>query len=153
MPILKHIFTKRNKKIAGHPKKKDDSFVKKPAPPKEFTKEALSESKSKKKSGASVIKSDQAHVAHDVIVRPHISEKSVSKNTEGKYVFEIYSGVSKKDVTSAIEDLYGVKVEKVNRISVKPKNKRYRRDVGSKPRHDKAVVTLKEGHGIEVLPQ
>ena len=64
MPILKHIFTKRNKKIAGHPKKKDDSFVKKPAPPKEFIKEASSESKSKKKSGASVIKSDQAHKTH-----------------------------------------------------------------------------------------
>ena len=153
MPILKHIFTKRNKKTAGRLKKRDDNFVKKPISPKEFAKETSSESKLKRKSGASVIKSDKAHVAHNVIVRPHISEKSVSKNTEGKYVFEIYSGVSKKDITSAIEDLYGVKVEKVNRVSVKPKNKRYRKNVGSKTRHDKAVVTLKEGHGIEVLPQ
>ncbi|MEX2145138.1 MAG: 50S ribosomal protein L23 [Candidatus Spechtbacterales bacterium] len=87
------------------------------------------------------------------MLRPHISEKSVKHNDEGKYVFEVYKGVNKKQIAAAIESVYKVKVESVNRIKMPPKPKRHLRHQNLKFRHDKAVVTLAKGQEIEVLPQ
>lgn len=152
MPILSHIFKKVRKKGTQVQKIKDKSVDSRAQ--KSVVKKDIKEQKpSKKKTASSAIKTEVAHAAHGVVVRPHISEKSVSKNSEGKYVFEIYKGVSKKQVADAIESLYGVRVEKVNKISVKPKNKKYRGSVGKQRRYNKAIVTLKKGQGIEVLPQ
>jgi large subunit ribosomal protein L23 len=96
---------------------------------------------------------ESAHSAYGVVVRPHISEKSVEHNSEGKYVFEVASNVSKKQIKDAIEVMYGVKVESVNKIKVPAKKTRYRMQTGTKSRSNKAVVTLKKGQEIEVLPQ
>lgn len=163
MPILGHIFQKKDKKgfkKISHPRAKfKDGSVKKdfkPALQGAPVKKSVNTKKTQKnlrKLSASVMKSEQAHFAHNVIVKPHISEKSVSKNNEGKYVFEIHKGVSKQQIAKAIEILYDVKVEKVNRISVPRKSKMYKRIKGKQSRYDKAVVTLKKGQEIEVLPQ
>lgn len=181
MPILGHIFQKKDKKgfkkvsqlggkIRGGSVKKDfkptsqEAAVKKSASttqsgsmrqalPDKVAGQAKKAQKKPKKRGASVIKFEQAHFAHGIVIRPHISEKSVSKNNQGKYVFEIHRKVSKPQITRAIETLYGVKVEKVNKISVFSKSKKYRRIQGKQSRHNKAVVTLKKGQEIEVLPQ
>lgn len=96
---------------------------------------------------------ESAYSAYGIIVRPHISEKSVSGSDKAKYVFEIIPGANKKQIQSAIEVMYGVKVENVNKIKVPTKKTRYRAQSGSKARYDKAVVTLKKGQEIEVLPQ
>ena len=138
MPILGHIFQKKDKKgfkktsqprgkIGGGPVKKDfkpairATAVKKSVstPPQSGgERQAKKPQKNLKKRGASVMKSEQAHFAHKVVVKPHISEKSVSENNQGKYVFEIYRGVSKQQIIKAIETLYGVKVEKIGRAHV-----------------------------------
>lgn len=163
MPILGHIFKKKDKKgmkkIIQPKGRIRDELVRKDfrsTPQNVAVKKSTSIKKPQKKlrkKSASVIKLEQAHFVHGIIIKPHISEKSVSKNTYGKYVFEIHRGVSKQQITEAIETLYGVKVEKVNKISVPPKNKRYMRIQGKQSRHNKAVVTLKRGQEIEVLPQ
>lgn len=106
-----------------------------------------------KKAASSAIKMESAHSAYGVVVRPHVSEKSVERNHEGKYVFEVASSVSKKQIKDAIEVMYGVKVESVNKIKVPAKKTRYRMQTGTKFRYNKAVVTLKKGQEIEVLPQ
>jgi len=100
------------------------------------------------------MKAERAHGAYRVLVRPHISEKSVAQNEMRKYVFEVYQGVKAPDVRRAIEQAYGVEVARINMITVPSKRVRFRRGTkGYKTRYRKAMVTLKSGHEIEVLPQ
>lgn len=99
------------------------------------------------------MKKEQAHGAFGVIVRPHISEKSVDQTQQGKYVFEVYPGVDATKVANAVEKTYGVDVAKVNMVKVASKKKRIRNRYSAKARPNKAIVTLKAGHSIEVLPQ
>jgi len=159
MPILSHIFKKKDKsapqrqpkqhesKRNTHTEQQQDEREK---ATKKVTKSVASKSKSK---GASAIKKERAYGAYNVIVQPHISEKSVSGTAEGRYVFEVYPNVNKNSIAQAIETLYGVKVKRVNTISVKGKRKRYQNKQGVTPRYNKAIVTLKKGQEIEVLPQ
>lgn len=159
MPILQHIFKKGQQKEAQETQKRKLKEQKRqeqkeaqPQEEKEKPKSKKQQPKSKK-AASSAIKIESAHSAYGVVVRPHVSEKSVEHNSESKYVFEIASNVSKKQVKDAIEVMYGVKVESVNKIKVPAKKIRYRMQTGTKPRHNKAVVTLKKGQEIEVLPQ
>lgn len=153
MPILPHIF-KKNQKKKAQSKQDVDEEKKDEIKNKEENKDKKDKDKKNKdkKKGSSAAKVESAHAAHEVLVRPHISEKSVSKNDVGKYVFEVYPSAGKKEIAQAVEETYGVKVKKVNKIKTHRKNKRYRFQEGTSARHDKAVVTLKEGQGIEVLP-
>ncbi|MEX2008493.1 MAG: 50S ribosomal protein L23 [Candidatus Spechtbacterales bacterium] len=116
---------------------------------------ALSKSSGQaKKTGGSTLKQASAHGAHNVLVRPHISEKSVAMNEHGRYVFEVRPGVNAYRVAEAITTTYGVEVAKVNMIKAHPKKSRTRfARFGTRPRYNKAVVTLKTGNAIEVLPQ
>lgn len=67
-------------------------------------------------------------------------------------MFEIYPGSNKNEIAQAVEEAYGVKVDSVNKIKTHQKTKRYRFQQGTSTRLDKAVVTLKKGQEIEVLP-
>ena len=104
------------------------------------------------KGGAS-INAQRAHGAYQVILRPHISEKSVAAADAGKYVFEVYNGVNAHTVRRAIERMYGVEVTNIHMLKVPNKRKNFRRLKGKTVRHNKAIVTLKSGNTIEVLPQ
>ncbi len=157
MPILDNVFKKGNKK--KHPereKRKVKEKQKKQAQTKKPQKKSGAEAQDSKKEqskATSPIKVEQAHSAYNVIVKPHISEKSVMQNDQRKYVFEVYNNKNKKEVARAIEQLYGVQVEKVNKTKSPAKTKRYIRQESKVFRYDKAVVTLKEGEKLEVLPQ
>lgn len=111
-----------------------------------------SDKKSRSGSGTS-LKKEQAHGAYGVIVRPHISEKSVDQAQMGKYVFEVYQGITSSQVRSAIQKTYGVDVMSVHMVRVPGKKIRMRGRTNTTNRYDKAIVTLKAGHSIEVLPQ
>ena len=80
--------------------------------------------------------------AHDVIIKPIITEDSMARLAEKKYTFEIASGATKVDVKKAVEEIFGVKVEKVNTISMKAKNKRVGYHFGKTSEWKKAIVTL-----------
>ena len=68
-----------------------------------------------------------------------------------KYVFKVSPRANKNEVKKAIEEVYGVKVEKINNINI-PRKKRVRgRTEGWKPGYKKAVVTLKEGDKIDLF--
>ena len=82
--------------------------------------------------------------AQDIIVRPIITENSMDGLAERKYTFEVASGANKIEVKKAVETLFGVKVAKVNTISVKGKKKRMGRSEGYTSDWKKAVVTLTE---------
>ena len=82
--------------------------------------------------------------AHDVIIRPIITEASMSRLADKKYTFEVASDANKIDIKKAIEEIFKVEVDKVNTISVKSKNKRVGYNLGKTYEWKKAIVTLKE---------
>ena len=80
--------------------------------------------------------------AHDVIIKPIITEDSMARLAEKKYTFEVADGASKVDIKKAVEEIFKVKVEKVNTVSMKAKNKRVGYHFGKTSEWKKAIVTL-----------
>ena len=91
--------------------------------------------------------------AHEVILHPVISEKSMDESQRGKYTFAIRDGVSKIQVQAAIEEIFKVKVTGVNVLTTKSKEKRggmrRSRVAGHTTPWRKAIVTLAPGQKIE----
>lgn len=90
--------------------------------------------------------------AYDVIRKPVITERSMEGIGDNKYVFEVAITANKVEIKKAVEQIFGVKVEKVNTIKLPGKNKRMGVFTGKTPATKKAVVTLKEGSkAIEIF--
>ena len=90
--------------------------------------------------------------ARDVIIRPIITEHSYDGMEDGVYTFEVAKAANKIEIAQAVEELFNVKVVKVNTINVKAKPKRYRYTFKGLTRTwKKAMVTLKEGDKIELF--
>ena len=89
--------------------------------------------------------------AHTIIIRPVITERSTDMMELNRYTFEVAKNANKIEVAKAIEQLFDVKVVKVNTLMVKPKTKRVRYQLGYTRTWKKAVVTLKEGDTIELF--
>ncbi|WP_312647791.1 50S ribosomal protein L23 [Aminipila sp.] len=83
--------------------------------------------------------------AYDVIIKPVISETSMDNAQEKKYTFKVATDTNKTEVKLAIEEIFGVEVEKVNIMNVQGKVKRMGRNVGRTAASKKAIVTLTEG--------
>lgn len=81
--------------------------------------------------------------AHDVIIRPIITEDSMARLADKAYTFEVAKDSNKIEIKKAVEELFGVKVAKVNTISMKSKTKRVGYHVGKTSEWKKAIVTLK----------
>ena len=81
--------------------------------------------------------------AYDVIVRPVITEQSMSGVADKKYVFMVAIDSNKTEIKAAVEEIFGVKVAKVNTIRMMGKMKRTGRfPAGRRAAYKKAVVTL-----------
>ena len=80
--------------------------------------------------------------AHDVIRKPVITERSMSGLAENKYVFEVAPGAGKIEIKKAVEEIFGVKVEKVNTIRMDGKEKRMGVHIGRRANWKKAMVKL-----------
>lgn len=83
-------------------------------------------------------------IAHDIIIRPIITEKSMMGIAEKKYTFEVAKTATKIDIANAVEEAFKVKVAKINTVSVRGKLKRQGRTQGYTKSWKKAVVTLTE---------
>ena len=81
--------------------------------------------------------------ARDIILAPVITEKAVAMLPEKKYTFRVANGVNKIEIAKAVEEIFGVKVAKVNTISMKGHLRRMGRNQGYTSDWKKAVVTLK----------
>ena len=82
--------------------------------------------------------------AQDIIIRPIITEKSMAGMPMKRYTFEVAKTANKIEISKAVEELFGVKVAKVNTINVRGRLKRQGRAQGYTPAWKKAMVTLKE---------
>ena len=128
------------KKVEKKEDKMSDLYKGKPAKVKE---------KSAKKT---VVKKalGESNIASRVLVKPIVSEKASYLGVYGKYIFEVDSKSTKKEIKRAIRDLYGVLPIKVNIIKKKGRKIRYGRVSGMTKARKKAIVTLKPGDKIEV---
>ncbi len=81
--------------------------------------------------------------AQDIIIAPVITEKSMSVIADKKYTFKVAKDANKIEIAKAVEELFKVKVAKVNTISVRGKSRRMGRYEGYTASWKKAIVTLK----------
>lgn len=87
----------------------------------------------------------------DIIKAPIITEKSADlAQNANTYTFSVDTNANKTQIKQAVEALFNVKVESVNTINVRPKQKRVGRYVGKTNKVKKAIVKLKEGSSIEL---
>ncbi|MFN4274268.1 MAG: 50S ribosomal protein L23 [Aliihoeflea sp.] len=87
---------------------------------------------------------------YDVIVSPVVTEKSTMASEQNQVVFNVAKKATKPEIKAAIEALFKVKVTGVNTLVRKGKVKRFRGTRGRQSDVKKAVVTLAEGHSIDV---
>ena len=88
--------------------------------------------------------------AYDIILSPVITEKTAGAAEANQVVFRVARKASKPEIKSAIEQLFGVKVAAVNTLIRKGKKKTFRGITSRLSDEKKAVVTLVEGHSIDV---
>lgn len=78
------------------------------------------------------------------------TEKGTTLSPFNKYIFEVDADANKVDIKRAVEDVYKVRVKKVNTMIAPGKWRRVRFKPGKTPDWKKAVVTLHEGHKIDI---
>ena len=87
---------------------------------------------------------------YDTILSPVITEKATVLSEQNKVVFRVAQDATKDEIASAVEELFKVRVVKVNTLNVKGKTKRFRGHVGRRSDIKKAIVTLQEGQTIDI---
>lgn len=80
--------------------------------------------------------------AYDIIIKPIITERSMDETNEKKYTFKVLKQSNKTQIKNAVEEIFGVKVEKVNVMNVRGKVKRMGKTIGKRADTKKAIVKL-----------
>ena len=88
--------------------------------------------------------------AYDLIRSPVITEKATMGAEHNQVTFRVPLDAEKPEIRAAVEKLFGVKVNAVNTIRQRGKLKRFRGRLGKRPDYKKAIVSLAEGHSIDV---
>lgn len=88
--------------------------------------------------------------SYDIIIKPVLSEKSYAGIADKKYTFKVIPSATKTQIKQAVEEIFSVKVAKVNTINVEGKLKRQGKYEGRRPNSKKAIVQLtKDSKAIE----
>lgn len=87
----------------------------------------------------------------DVLRRPLVTEKVTDLMEQGKYVFEVDRNANKTQIKRAVEEIFDVKVTKVNTMRQRGKLRRQGRTEGYQRGIKKAIVTLAEGQSIQIF--
>ena len=117
--------------------KKEEPVEVKPQPPQPVTK----------------VKEEVIGGAYRVLKTPQVTEKATDLVKKNQYVFKVWPRANKVEIKKAIENLYGVDVLDVKIIRVPAKRRRLGRMRGWRKGYKKAIVKIKEGQKIEVLPR
>jgi len=96
-----------------------------------------------------VVKLSEAAM-YEMIRRPVITEKSTLGSQHNQVTFKVPLDATKPAIKAAIEGVFKVKVKAVNTLRVEGKTKRFRGTIGKRADYKKAIVTLAEGHTIDV---
>lgn len=134
---------KREKKV-----KEEVGEVKKPPKVKVEQKAKKLEKKEKKEKKVKKV----AQVPYQVLKEPHISEKATALAQQNQYVFKVYPRTNKIEIKKAVQALYGVDVISVKIIKIPKRRRRLGKISGWRKGYKKAIIKIKEGQKIEVLP-
>jgi large subunit ribosomal protein L23 len=104
--------------------------------------------KNKRYGKTSKVRKSEAELA-DLVIRPIVTEKATYMMEENKYVFEVAKQATKPEIRAAIENLFEVKVVKVNTMNQPRKKRRVGQFIGYKPQYKKAIVTLAETDSLQ----
>lgn len=89
---------------------------------------------------------------YDVLIQPMITEQTMDLSAQKKYVFKVDKRANKTQVRQAVEEIFGVSVDKVNVMNVSGKTKRMGRTLGKTSSYKKAIVSLtKDSKEIEIF--
>ncbi|MGH2412711.1 MAG: 50S ribosomal protein L23 [Microcystaceae cyanobacterium] len=88
-----------------------------------------------------------------LVLKPIVTEKATLLLEQNKYVFDVVLKATKPEIKAAIENLFDVKVVKVNTIRPPRKKHRVGKFVGYKPQYKRAIVTLSEEDSITLFPE
>ena len=91
--------------------------------------------------------------SYQVLHSPHVTEKATDLSEKNKYVFKVYPRTNKIEIKKAVRDAYGIDVTDVKIINVPRKKRRLGKRIGWKKGYKKAIVKVKEGQKIEILPR
>ena len=86
----------------------------------------------------------------NLIKKPVITEKSTANAQFNKYIFEVRNDANKINIKKTIEEIYKVKVQKLNSLHVKSKPKVFKGQRGTRSQLKRIIVTLKEGNTIDM---
>ena len=86
-----------------------------------------------------------------ILIAPVVSEKSYHQLADRRYTFKVHPDAHRTQVRQAVEQLFGVKVARVNIVTVKPKPKRRGVTKGTRSGWKKAIVQLHEGQTIDIF--
>lgn len=87
---------------------------------------------------------------YDVILSPVVTEKATTASEHNQVIFRVARTATKQQIKEAVEKLFNVKVTGVNTLVLKGKNKRFAGREGRRSDVKKAIVTLAEGHSIDI---
>jgi len=132
-------------------------FKKKKKKPEKKIEEKKIEKKEEKKPEAHPRprdKQEKLTSAYKVLASPHVTEKATKLSESNQYVFKVLPKSNKIEIKKAIESLYGVEVEKVRVINIHKKKRRVGKTrEGWKKGYKKAIVEIKKGQKIEIMPR
>ncbi|MBT1177457.1 MULTISPECIES: 50S ribosomal protein L23 [Bifidobacterium] len=89
--------------------------------------------------------------AHDIIIKPVVSEKSYANSDMGQYTFVVAPNANKVQIKQAIEQIFNVKVTNVNTLNRAGKRVRTRAGFGQRVSEKRAIVTVAEGQTIDIF--
>ncbi len=91
--------------------------------------------------------------AYCILKTPHITEKATDLMENNQYIFKVYKNSNKQEIKKAVEGTYGVDVVSVRIINIPRKRKRLGKSSGWKKGGKKAIVRIKKGQEIEIVPR
>lgn len=91
--------------------------------------------------------------SYKVLKRAHVTEKAANLTEKNQYIFDVFPRSNKNQIKKAVEDVYGIDVVAVRIINIPKKKRRLGRIEGWRHGYKKAIVKIKEGQKIEVLPR
>lgn len=133
-----------------------DFFKKKKKPEKKIEKKKVEKKIEKKVETRPVIKKlrkKASGIAYRVLSSAHVTEKATGLEAEDKYVFKVLPKANKTEIKKAIENLYGVEVINVRIINIPRKQIRLGKQKGWRKGYKKAIIRIKKGQRIEVMPR
>jgi len=142
MPLF---FKKKKTEEKAEEKVKEKAKEKAKEKPKEVKEKPFPEPKARR--------GVKAGEAWRVLKTPHVTEKAAALSEKNQYVFKVWPRANKTEIGKAIEDIYGVDVLSVRIIKVPRKQRRLGKVQGWRKGYKKAIVKIKEGQKIEIMPK